>query len=606
VGRTGKDALFLPSEAHVTIETFYERLHPDDREPTRRAIERSIADMSDFDTQYRTVDPDTGSIKWIRPIGRTFYDDDGAPIRFDGVTLDITSRKTIEDALRDREERLRLAQESGGIGVWEWSPSTGEEKISPGMSEIYGHTAGEIRSYESWRRLVHPDDILRIEAEREAAIAEERPFDLTFRVLHGSGDVRWVTARGKAEYGPSGEVLRVLGINADVTVLKRAEERLGEADKRKDEFLATLAHELRNPLAPVRNALSIMERPNVKPETVSQLRALISRQVDQLTRLVDDLLDVSRITTGKVTLQMQPVDLNAVIERAIETSKPLIDSRKHTLALEIADEPLVIRGDAVRMTQVLANLLHNAAKYTNEGGKITLSASRHAGDITIRVTDSGVGLSPDMIPLIFDLFTQADTDLARSSGGLGIGLTLVKKLVELHNGSVVATSMGLGHGSTFEVRIPADVSPVGRSSTRSGASVDTPPRRILVVDDNIDSAESLSMLLTMMGHTVATSHDGIAALDLARDFRPDIAILDIGLPGRDGYELARILRRDSIGNSLLLIALSGYGQEEGRRRSRDSGFHYHLTKPIVISELEALLHSATSGVHGIVTVANDG
>lgn len=372
-------------------------------------------------------------------------------------------------------------------------------------------------------------------------------------------------------------------------------ESLREADHRKDEFLAMLAHELRNPLAPIRNALQFVRMTSPEPESaVTNAYDIIERQVEHLVRLVDDLLDVSRITTGKITLQKEVVDLAAIISRAIEGARPLLDARRHQLEVSLPKASLMLEADPLRLAQVLWNLLNNAAKYTPEGGRIQLTAVRDQGDAVVRVRDTGMGIPAEMLPKVFDLFTQMERTLARAEGGLGIGLTLVRRLTEMHKGKVEAHSAGPGHGSEFIVRLPllpeADVA--GNSLDSSEGAKRAAPSsemRILVVDDNRDSAESLSMLLRLFGNDVRSAYDGKLALEAANAYNPDVVLLDIGLPGLDGYQVCRSLRKQTAARQPLIIAMTGYGQEEDQRRSTEAGFNAHLIKPVDLETLQDLL-----------------
>lgn len=367
--------------------------------------------------------------------------------------------------------------------------------------------------------------------------------------------------------------------------------RLKEADRRKDEFLAMLAHELRNPLAPLRNALHVVrQRGPEQSAVVRQAWELMDRQVDHLVRLVDDLLDVSRITRGRVELRKEKVDLAEAATRALESARPLIDARRHRLTYEGPPAPVRVEADPVRLAQVIGNLLNNAAKYTDEGGQITLTVGREGHEAVVRVRDTGAGLPPEMLPRVFDLFTQAESTLDRAQGGLGIGLTLVRSLVEMHGGSVQALSAGPGQGSEFVVRLPALAGePEARAGAGPAAAAPVAPRRVLVVDDNADSAESLALLLRLSGHQARTAYNGTSALAAARAFSPQVVLLDIGLPGMDGYEVARRLRAGAGGEKMVLVAQTGYGQEDDHRRSRQAGFDAHLVKPVDPGVLEALL-----------------
>jgi CheY-like chemotaxis protein/two-component sensor histidine kinase len=381
-----------------------------------------------------------------------------------------------------------------------------------------------------------------------------------------------------------------------------AEEASREADRRKDEFLATLAHELRNPLAPIRNALEVQRLAGDDRPAVERSRQMMERQLRQMVRLVDDLLDVSRITRGKLELQRERVDLAAVVGSALETSRPLIDASKHQISVSLPQRPLTLEADAVRLAQVVSNLLNNAAKYTPEGGRIWLSAEAEAGSAVIRVRDTGLGIPGEMLGRVFDMFMQMDQSLERAQGGLGIGLTLVKRLVEMHGGTVEAHSDGPGKGSELVVRLPlaageAETDALARAA--GDARKQPPPsRRILVVDDNQDSADTLAMLLELHGNEVQVAYDGPEALAAARDFGPEVVFLDIGLPGMDGYEVARQMRAEPLLGKAMLVAQTGWGQEEDKQRALDAGFDHHLTKPVDPAALDGLLASYEPGLHG--------
>jgi PAS domain S-box-containing protein len=363
---------------------------------------------------------------------------------------------------------------------------------------------------------------------------------------------------------------------------------LRDADRRKDEFLAMLAHELRNPLAPIRNAAHIFRAKGAAVPELQWAADVIDRQVHQMTRLVDDLLDVSRITRGKIELRRERVELAAVVRSAVEATRPLVEKSGHELTVSLPGEPVHLEADPTRLAQVLSNLLNNAAKYTDQGGHIRLAVEAHPDHVLVRVIDDGIGIPAEALPRIFDIFTQLPRSQDRSEGGLGIGLTLVRRLVELHGGSVEARSEGPGKGSEFVVRLPR----AARAVAPAPAPVDPgrpPPRRILVVDDNRDAAESLGMLLELQGNEVQVAHDGLEAVRSAAAFRPHVILLDLGLPKLSGYEAARRIRALDGGGGVLLVALTGWGQEDDRRRSRDAGFDHHLTKPVEFEALRRLL-----------------
>jgi signal transduction histidine kinase/CheY-like chemotaxis protein len=364
---------------------------------------------------------------------------------------------------------------------------------------------------------------------------------------------------------------------------------LADTDRRKDEFLAMLAHELRNPLAPIRNGLLILRHDRIEAKVADGTRDMIDRQVQHLSRLVDDLLDVSRITRGKIELRLEPVDLAEVLGRGIETARPLIESKHHRLNVSHQGGAMRVMADPTRLTQVFGNLLNNAAKYTDPGGEISVSLRGEGPSALVEVRDSGVGMAPRMLPRVFELFTQADATLDRAQGGLGIGLTLVKTLVEMHGGRVGALSEGIGKGSTFRVHLP--LSHEDQTANQPAGSAGSPGRRfrILVVDDNADSAESLAMVLSLAGHETRTAHSGVAGLKVAREFRPEVILLDIGLPSMDGYEVAREIRASYGAQPVTVIAMTGYGSEEDRRKSREAGFDIHLVKPLDLDSLRRTL-----------------
>jgi signal transduction histidine kinase/CheY-like chemotaxis protein len=362
---------------------------------------------------------------------------------------------------------------------------------------------------------------------------------------------------------------------------KEAEEKLKEASRRKDEFLAMLSHELRNPLAPIRNAAEVMRRIAPTDAGIVWARDVVERQVTHLAQLVDDLLDVSRITQGKISLKKEPVELGKVIQHSIDTARTLLDAKRHHLAVSVAAAPIWVHGDFARLSQVIGNILNNAAKYTSEGGRIELSASADRGEALISVRDNGIGIDGALLPHVFELFTQGERSLDRSQGGLGVGLTVVERLVDLHQGRVEVKSDGIGKGSLFRVILPC-ISEVPQGELQTEAAVQAIPsggRRVLVIDDNIDAAESIAVYLRLEGHEVRTVSDGPQAVAIAQVFAPQVAVVDIGLPGMNGYEVARRLRLKGGDAPALLIALTGYGQKEDRARSTEAGFDHHFVKP---------------------------
>ena len=387
---------------------------------------------------------------------------------------------------------------------------------------------------------------------------------------------------------PRGEVEVVAGSTRDISARRRIEETLREQDRRKDEFLAMLAHELRNPLAAVANAASLLKNTE-DAESHTWAAGVIERQTRQLTHLIDDLLDVSRITTGKIRLRREILDVATVLERACESARPLVQERQHELLCDYPHGLLWLEADPTRIEQIVLNLLTNAAKYTPTGGRIELGARRVDAEILITVRDNGMGIAPHRLPEMFQLFAQGERSIARSEGGLGIGLTIVQKLAEMHGGRIVAHSEGPNRGSTFTVHLPAAVAPAPAAESGGRAREESARLRILIVDDNLDSAQGLARILTRAGHRTSVAHDGVQALERARAELPQAILLDIGLPGIDGFEVANRLRTETGCADALIIAVTGYGQEEDRNRALEAGFDHHMVKPVAIDELKALL-----------------
>jgi signal transduction histidine kinase/ActR/RegA family two-component response regulator len=413
---------------------------------------------------------------------------------------------------------------------------------------------------------------------------------------HSLGVLTFATAESGRRYTQADLTLAMDLAHRAVVAVQNTKlyEALREADRRKDEFLATLAHELRNPLAPIRNSLQILKMPRLDAGTVERSREMMERQVHHLVRLVDDLLDVSRVMRSKIELRRERVELSMVVARAVETVQLLVEAQGHELTVQLPPESLPLDADPVRLAQVVGNLLTNAAKYTEANGRIRLTAHREGVEAVLRVSDNGIGIARDMLPHVFELFVQANHAAARSQGGLGIGLTLVKNLVEMHHGTVEARSAGLGRGSEFAIRLPLTTQDErGRAEEGNGEvpheAAPSSGHRLLVVDDNRDAADSLALLLRLQGHEVRVAHDGPAALELAKTSRPDLVFLDIGMPGMDGYEVARRFRKTPGLEKVVLAALTGWGQQEDRRRTTEAGFDHHLVKPPEPKAVEGLL-----------------
>jgi signal transduction histidine kinase len=413
---------------------------------------------------------------------------------------------------------------------------------------------------------------------------------------------RAVLAHANPLHDERGRLIGAVNVLVDITERKEAEDRLRESDRRKDEFLATLAHELRNPLAPIRNALQLLRLDGGNPVTLERARTMMERQLHHMVHLIDDLMDVSRITRNKLVLRKERVELAAVVRSAVEAARPAIEAAGHELRVALPAQPIYLNADLTRLAQVFANLLNNAAKYMEPGGRIQLRGELDDGEVVVRVRDSGVGIPSDMLPKIFEIFTQVERSLERAQGGLGIGLSLARGLVEMHGGTIEAHSAGTGRGSEFLVRLPIidaaeefDEPDLASAGPRSDASGCEQKRRILVVDDNRDSAASLSKMLELMGNDVRTAHDGVQAVEVAQMFQPNVVLLDIGLPKLNGYDAARRIRKLPGGPSMFLIALTGWGQDEDKRRSAEAGFNLHLVKPMDPDALENLL----AGLHTV-------
>ncbi|MEX1231695.1 MAG: response regulator, partial [Planctomycetaceae bacterium] len=495
-------------------------------------------------------------------------------------------------ALRESEEMLRLAQQAGKVGIWDWNLKTGEGKWTDAAAELFDprETMDSV-TFAKWLSCVHSDDQERVarcvrEAESIGGYRDE------YRVKTSTAETRWVESIGAVEYD-GGVATRMRGVVRDITERKKMELELQDADRRKDEFLAMLGHELRNPLASIRNAVSIMRRLEHQDADLQWCHEVVDRQVVQLTRLVDDLLDVSRISRGKIQLQQEVIEVSTVIHQAVESCQPLIESREHQLNVTLPSQPVYLRGDAARLTQVVGNVLNNAAKYTDVNGGIWLTVETDADNpaqVVIRVRDNGRGLDADSIANLFNLFYQAEHNLDRADGGLGVGLAVVRALVELHGGSVEARSAGIGLGSEFFIRLPRLPAAVPMNCLPAPPQDVLMPagHLILVVDDNLDAARSLGMLLKLLGHKVVLAHDGQQAIEVALRERPEVIFLDIGLPRLDGYQACRSLRQHGFTREMI-VAITGYGQEDDRNRSKDAGFSSHLVKPVELTAIQQLL-----------------
>jgi PAS domain S-box-containing protein len=520
----------------------------------------------------------------------------------DGVrcaSFDITERKAAELAVLDREARLATLANAMPQLVWIGRPDGTLEYVNRRLCEYTGLSESEAMSHETWvREIIHPDDLEQSMVEWSLHAANSEAYTLEQRLRRHDGVYHWFLVRAHPENGTAGRVVRWYGTSTDIDDFKRLqrhlleqEAALREVDMRKDRFLATLSHELRNPLAPIRNAAQVLGSPALPPQRLRWAQTVIQRQVKHMSWLLDDLLDVARITQGKLELKKARVSLTSVVDAAVEAARPLIDEKRHHLIIDLPPEVPILEADPLRLSQVVSNLLNNAAKYTDPGGRIELSAHVEANTVRITVKDNGIGIPTQAIDRIFDMFSQVDSRSVRTDGGLGIGLSLVKGLVELHGGTTEVASAGVGQGSEFTVRLPRHAADPAVAQQESGetAAQSAMGRRVLIADDNKDAADSLAMLLEIEGHEVRVAHGGHAALALAQAFRPDVALLDIGMPDVSGFAVAAALRREPWGRTIQLIALTGWGQESDRRQSKAAGFDRHLTKPIDMDDLSAVL-----------------
>jgi PAS domain S-box-containing protein len=579
-----------------TYESFLDIVHPDDREMVDKAWKEAL-NGKPYDISHRIIAD--GKIKWVREQAELEFNENGALLGGFGTTEDITDIKNAQEALQHERAFLRQVIDVAPSIIFvkdkEGRYLLGNEALAKccGTSpeNLIGLTDGNFNPNADEVARIHQDDLDVISTCESKKIPEEK-------VTHADGSVHWYSTV-KIPLIDDGNCDRLLGVAADITDRKQNEAHLAEqawqlqdAARRKDEFLAMLAHELRNPLAPIRNAVEIQKLANSDPSRLAWCTDIINRQVKHLTRLVDDLLDVSRISRGLVELKKEPLEIRDFILPAVETSRPLIDTRRHTFSLALPPEPVWVEGDRIRLAQVVSNLINNAAKYTEEEGHIGLSVEASDREVGIHLSDNGSGIDPADLSHLFDLFYQADRNIDRAQGGLGIGLSLVHNLVAKHGGHVQAFSAGRGQGSEFVVRLPRLIlSPSTAPMTAAPLAPSAKKRRILVVDDNRDVTESLALLLESEGHQVLTAYDGISALETAQIERPDIILLDIGLPGLDGYAVAQALRQNHELERTMLIALTGYGQPDDRKKSSASGFDEHLVKPVDIEKLRELLAS---------------
>ena len=523
-----------------------------------------------------------GSLRVVDLILSPVKDEAGNVLFIAPSGTDITDRKAVEST----NARLAAIVESSDDAIISKNLNSIIMTWNGGATRLFGYTAEEAIG-RSITILMPPERM------------NEEP-NILERIRRGERIDHYETVRRRKDgtlldisltvsplVDAQGKIVGASKIARDITDRKRAERALIEADHQKNEFLATLAHELRNPLAPIRNSLHILRLSRGDGPGAERVQEIMERQVEHMVRLVDDLLEISRITTGKIELRIEPVEIASVIRSAVETSRPAIDDHGHQLATTLPPEPLTVEADAVRLSQVIANLLNNAAKYTEQPGQIWLTVSRDCGEVVISVRDNGIGISADLLPKVFDMFTQAERSKRHSQDGLGIGLALAKRLIEMHGGRIEAKSAGEGQGSEFTLRLPLAVKQLQPTSDRPAAAPERAAsgQKILVVDDNVDAALSLATLLKILGNNVRTVHDGQAALESFSSFQPVVVLLDLGMPEMNGFDVARRMRELPHFDKATLVALTGWGQEDDRRRTQEAGFEHHLVKPVNLDPL---------------------
>ncbi len=580
-------------------DEYEQALHPEDRHLVQRFHE--LADRQDsFLAEYRIVRPD-GAVLWLSGRGLVVTRRrDGRAQRLVSIMADVSERRHAEDVLRIERERLALALIAGQMGVYDFSVVDDVLWWSPQTYDVFGVAPESFTpTRETVAGLIHPDDRATFLQRRAEAIAARRAFQHEFRIVRGDGTLAWIGHRGQTEYDAEGRPVRHFGVALDITERKHAEQALRDADRKKDTFIATLAHELRNPLAPIRNAVNVLRQGGpADAQALAWCHDVIDRQVAQMSRLLEDLLDVSRMTRGQFALRREHLAIAAVIAQAIEIAQPIVDAAGHTLEVALPARPVALEGDLTRLAQVFSNLLINAAKYTEPRGRIALAVEVQGAEAVVSVSDNGIGIAAEQIPHIFEMFGQAQSAADGSQSGLGIGLSLARGFVEMHGGRIGVRSEGIGRGSTFVVRLPLASAALAAPATPPGATAGTARatagrRRVLIADDLRDSADSLALLLESMGHDVHLAYDGAQALQAIELLRPEVALLDLGMPKLSGYDVCRRIRDLPWGRGLTLIAQSGWGQEEDRRRTRDAGFDHHIVKPIDPGALDALLRSLT-------------
>jgi PAS domain S-box-containing protein len=571
-----------------------ECIHPDDRGELLRTWQRAVATRSTYDFECRQWHGPTQAWRWVRARGTPVENADGSIREWVGSLTDIDDQKRGHARLQESEKRFRMVADNMAQLAWTCDTLGNVTWYNRRWLEYTGLSFEEMKGWD-WSKVQHPDHLARVVARVKHSADTGEPWEDTFPLRGKDGVYRWFLSRALPIQDEAGRVVSWFGTNTDIDEQVQAEESLRQAHRRKDEYLAMLAHELRNPLAAVSNAIGVLQQSDTDPASARSATLILARQARHMVRQVDDLLDVSRISRGAIELRRERIELAQVVNQAVETVRPICENLQHELTVTLPPRPIAVHGDPVRLAQVVGNLLNNACKFTDRGGRIRLAIEEDGEQAVIRVRDTGIGIAAGELSRIFEIFAQVDTSLERSREGLGLGLALVKSLVEMHGGSVEAKSAGIGQGSEFVVRLPLapGLPSAPPPAARPVPSSDKPPatacRRVLVVDDNRDAAKSLAMLLKLMGHQVDTAHDGLEGVARAATFRADIILLDIGMPGLNGYEAARRIRQQNGHPAPKLVALTGWGQEEDRRRSAEAGFDAHLVKPVDVAALTRLV-----------------
>jgi PAS domain S-box-containing protein len=577
-----------PAEVRANALALYGLVHEADRDRVQAEEEVAGRTLAPFDCELRSWTR-AGKLVWLHARSAPRRVSTGETV-WEGIVIDVSARKLAEEALDRERELLGTIIERIPVMLTLYEPDTKVLRLNPAFEQATGWSNADAVGV-SLMEACYPDPAYRERVRKFMQSCREGWMDIRMRTRDGR-DLETSWANVRLSDGTQ------VGIGLDIADRKRYEQTLRDADRRKDEFLATLAHELRNPLAPIRNGLEIMKLAQADAgaasPVVAKARGMMERQLAQLVRIVDDLLDVSRITLGKLELRKEWVALASVIHSAVEISQPLIDASGHRLTVTLPPEPVVLHADPTRLAQVFANLLTNAAKYTNRGGHIGLTAERRGGEVVASVLDTGIGIAAEHLPALFHMFSQLPNSPERAHGGLGIGLTLVKQLTEMHGGWVEARSNGPGQGSEFIVRLPVAVNAGGplQPAVAPAPVPATAPRRILIVDDSRDGADSLAIMLRGMGHDIRTAYDGHEALDAVAAFHPAVILLDLGLPKLNGLEVCRRLRQQPGGDQLVIIAQTGWGRDEDRHQTREAGFDHHLVKPVDPGVLTQLLAGA--------------